>query len=172
MSEQKQMIYIPIGLPGCGKSTYYAKHLENKGVKRVSADDLRFSMLQSAKTGIYFEPSIEPTVWHTFYAHLGQLVREKADIYIDATNLTCERRNALHNTIFTNCGDVRELKIKYLLFTATPAQCWANQANRERKVDLKILEEMYKTARMPQNIPYLERIGKLQIITQENDFDV
>jgi predicted kinase len=138
-----QSIYIPIGLPGCGKTTFYETRLKDKNVIRISADDIRFKLLDSENTQIYFDESIEKDVWAEYYDELNYHLEHDASIYVDCTNLTLAKRMKIYEMITkSHC---ESFQIQYICFVLTAEQCWHNQQDRKRKVQLSILVQMEKS---------------------------
>jgi predicted kinase len=82
-------LYVLVGLPGSGKSTYARGELQ--GVARVSLDDLRMMM-----SGVAYDARYEPLVAEAAAATLEALLRRACewgcDLVFDATNVTREHR--------------------------------------------------------------------------------
>lgn len=75
-------LYVMIGAPGSGKSTFAKQHLSN--IKYVSRDEVRFSLLQDGED--YF--SREKEVYREFIWRIyNTLHDEKEDVIADATHL-------------------------------------------------------------------------------------
>lgn len=171
-----QTIYIPIGLPGCGKTTLYETHLKGKGVIRISADDIRFRKLDSEVSHIYFDESIEKEVWDEYYHSLSVYLEHGASVYCDCTNLTLAKRMKIYESIIKNTVD--PIQIIYLPFEFDIEKCWNNQKNRERKVTIDLLitmqnafERVYSREQTLftyhsriYNIYHLNQIKELQIL--------
>ncbi len=62
----KELI-IPIGIPGCGKTTYYNTEYKSKGYYRVSPDEIRFAILNYPESGIDFDETKEEEVWNAVW---------------------------------------------------------------------------------------------------------
>jgi predicted kinase len=88
-NKEKPILMIPVGLPGSGKTTYYQTvHTYT----RISKDVIRFSMLKSKETKIYFDAEIEPLVTDFHWKQFKAAISKKENIYLDNTNLTIEKR--------------------------------------------------------------------------------
>jgi len=136
MSENKPKCIMLVGCPGSGKSTFAKKEMF-KNFKRISHDDVRFKVLDSEKTGIYYLPEIEPEILNYSIAKLRLSIVKKENIIIDATNLT---------------RDSRDKKLKYLTkdyqvnFFIMPRNLeWSlkNNKKRKRQVDESTIKQMY-----------------------------
>ena len=77
-------IVVAVGLPGSGKSTYFA----NLGVNAISSDAIRLQLADDAT---------DQTIHGKVFATVRYLLRQRLDLnrpvtYIDATNLTAKER--------------------------------------------------------------------------------
>ena len=83
-------IYLLVGIPGCGKSTYARAHLRH--CLRVCLDDLRLML-----TGVAYDPASEPAVAVAGAAIMDGLLANldewQRDLVFDATNVTREWRS-------------------------------------------------------------------------------
>ncbi len=82
-------LYLMVGLPGCGKTTYARQYLGH--ALRVSLDDLRLML-----TGRAFDPRYEAAVAAVGAAALGAALAGarawQTDVLFDATNVSRARR--------------------------------------------------------------------------------
>jgi predicted kinase len=74
------VLYIPVGISGCGKSTFYS-HLKG-GIEKVCQDDIR------RKMGNVSDQSRNFIVWKIATNKLTKFNQNGADVYFDSTNLT------------------------------------------------------------------------------------
>ena len=126
------VLYVMVGLPGSGKSTY-AKTL---GCPIVSSDAVRAEL--------YGDESIQGSAHEVFnivhkrindYLHAG-----KSCVY-DATNLSIKNRNP-----WPNIPECRKVAV----VVDTPyAQCLERNATRKRKVPENVIARMAKKFQMP-----------------------
>jgi predicted kinase len=142
-----QTIYIPIGLPGCGKTTFFESKLKGKDIIRISADDIRFRLLNSEQTHIYFDETREKEVWDEYYRLINISFKNYQSVYCDCTNLTLNKRMKLYECIIQN--ELEYVNVVYLFFSMIASRCWENQVNRERKVEKKILDQMMDVITLP-----------------------
>lgn len=91
-------IYLMIGIPGSGKSTFCKKCLSEATapVEYVSRDEIRFSLLKSNDS--YF--SKEKEVLKIFYSRINKALSEGKDVYIDQTSTTLAGRRKLFTHIY------------------------------------------------------------------------
>lgn len=87
-------LYIMMGVPGSGKTTFAKKLVEDKpNTVRVSRDDIRFSLLK--KGDEYFAK--EKEVFKTFTEIIDKYLMEGKNVIADATHLNRRSRQKLLN---------------------------------------------------------------------------
>ena len=87
-------MYVVIGAPGCGKSTYIQNHLkENELV--ISRDKIRFGMLNDNDE--YF--SKEKEVYNEFIKQIDAAIEAQIDVWVDQTSLNTGARNKLFSRL-------------------------------------------------------------------------
>ena len=87
-------MYMVIGAPGCGKSTYIQNHLKENEIV-ISRDKIRFSMLKD--TDEYF--SKEKEVYNEFIKQIDAAIAADVDFYVDQTSLNVAARNKLFSRL-------------------------------------------------------------------------
>jgi predicted kinase len=116
-----EKIVIAVGLPGCGKSTYFARLRVNP----ISTDAIRLQLVDDAT---------DQTIHKRVFATVRYLLRQRLELrrpvtYIDATNLTVkERRRYVRIARQYDCG------IEALYFDIPLEVCKARNAARGRIV--------------------------------------
>ena len=96
-------MYMVIGAPGCGKSTYIQNHLKENEIV-ISRDKIRFSLLKD--TDEYF--SKEKEVYNEFIKQINAAIADNKDFYVDQTSyfpLKTRRFQHINNRLilqFTN----------------------------------------------------------------------
>jgi predicted kinase len=145
-TKKDRILYIPIGLPGCGKT--YNRKID---ALIICKDDLRFMLLnqqqterdfyvdktnkESNETGIgkiTLEDYIDQAVKFMFM----NLVRTNYNIYLDGTNLSAGSRRwyIQHAKMFG-------YKIHFIVYVCDAKAIIINR-NRERQVPEKVIEYM------------------------------
>lgn len=91
--EQKKRLWIMVGIPASGKSTFIATHdnffNERKAV--ISRDNIRFSMIKEKDS--YF--SREKEVFNEFIRQIKISLEENFDTIVDATHINAGSRSKL-----------------------------------------------------------------------------
>ena len=91
---EKNKLYIMIGIPGSGKSTYAKYAIMNDNTIHISRDGIRFAFLSD--TDNYFAK--EKQVYKEFIRQINENLKEGYNVIADATHLNRKSRNALfHN---------------------------------------------------------------------------
>jgi len=86
-------LYITVGLPGSGKSTYAKEFIKGKDVEYLSSDELR---------AVYGKDETDQTVTPIVFGHIKRKVDEflknGKNVLIDATNVNLRERSDYINT--------------------------------------------------------------------------
>jgi len=155
MNKYIKELIIPIGPAGCGKSSYYKKFYSNYFL--VCPDLIRFRILDSENTKIYFSYEIEPEVWNEAYQIYDEALNKNYNIFFDSTNLTLKYRYPLV---------AKALKKSYfihIIYFKIPIEIILERnLQRERKVREEVIKEQYKNLEPPEEYEY----DKLTIISQ------
>lgn len=137
-------LYILIGVPGCGKSTY-AEELAQKserGIALVSSDQIRKSLY--GNESCQDNPKKVFSIAHQ--AIIDQL-QKGYDVIFDATNIYAKNRKDL---ILKVCFEVTKPVRFVAIYFDTPIEtCIARQDLRERKVPTKVIEKMNRQMEKP-----------------------
>lgn len=78
-------LFIPMGIPGCGKSTWG----DHMGISTVSSDAIRLEM------GNVYDQSQNDEVFARFNKRIGMNLLNGDNVYADATNLSAQARSNL-----------------------------------------------------------------------------
>jgi len=87
-----QKLYIPIGIPASGKTTYWNDHLDKEQVLRISRDDIN-SML----SGPVYTQNINNVIKDSENVILESALDAGFSLYIDRVNLTPKSRKRFIN---------------------------------------------------------------------------
>lgn len=87
-------MYVVIGIPGCGKSTYIQNHIKENEII-VSRDKIRFSVLKDNDD--YF--SKESEVYDKFIEQIDAAIAAQKDVWVDQTSLNRKARNKLFSRL-------------------------------------------------------------------------
>lgn len=92
----KNKLFVLIGAPGSGKSTYAKKYLLNENTIYVSRDEIRFSLINDEDE--YF--SREKEVYREFIWQIYDAIHNKhKDVIADATHLNDKSRAKLFSSL-------------------------------------------------------------------------
>jgi predicted kinase len=125
---RKANLYIPIGIPGCGKSTWAKQFFDSARVHIASTDAIRESL------GDVNDQSKNDQVFARFHEEISDCMVDRLDVVADATNLTRRARERL-----IAIGAYQNTHA--ILFTNT-AQALLRNAKRERVVPAHVMERM------------------------------
>ena len=138
-------IVLAIGLPGCGKSTWFREYK----IVPLATDHLRL-LLADDEDEQRFQAEI--------FAALRYLIRKRLDFkrpvtYVDATNLTRRFRRQ-----FFDIAKTRPCHIEALYFDVAFEICLDRNRKRGRKVPAKVMQAMFAKMTPPTLEEGFERI--------------
>lgn len=143
----RKKLYIMVGAPGCGKTTYVRTHAAPGHSAHISRDAIRFAKLEEGES--YF--GREKEVYKTF---IQQIIMAFDDcpwvdeVWADATHLTENSRKKLLSNLITVDIDVIPVVIMPELDICLGQNML--RTGRERVPDA-IVEKMYNTYEDPAN---------------------
>ena len=151
---KENVLYLMIGIPGSGKSTYAKQFASRNKIQYISRDEIRFSLLQP--TDGYFDKENE----------VMKILREKTNLalkngstLVDSTNLSEKSRARLLNYIKTECAAI----------VATALKRNALRKEREKVPDEELIK-MYSRIEIPCNNG--ENINYLVTIAENNEIKI
>ena len=138
-------LYILIGAPGCGKSTW-AKEKKALGWSVVSRDEIRYAYLKNDET--YF--SHEKEVFDTFVNALAASVLSNKNTVADATNLNESSRTKLLKALAARLSP-STYNIIFIYFDTSYTTCFRRNASRQGRAHVpeKELSSMFAAQSFP-----------------------
>ncbi len=137
MSSPKQRVYVLMGLPASGKSTWLAE----RGATALSSDAMRLLLRDDES---------DQTIHGTVFALLRRLLRLRLELgaaksYIDATNLTKKERRQ-----WIKIADWYGADCVAVYFDVPLAVCLERNAGRQRVVPVEAMERLAKRLTPPE----------------------
>lgn len=157
----KKKLYIMVGIPASGKSTYLDRYRDKSIV--ISRDEIRYSFLEEGDK--YFDK--EKETYKEYIRQIQEALDDKncnKDIYADATQIDSYSRGKLLRNLYLKNTDVYCIYIKVSLDKA-------KERNKKReglaRTPEKTIEDLYSIL----EVPSLEEFNYKTIITISNEFD-
>ena len=135
-TQRKGQIILAVGLPGSGKSTYFAR----RGIHPLSSDMLRLWLLDD-ETNQLHQPLIFATLRYLLRLRLSLGIPRN---YVDATNLTCQERR-LYFRMASRYG----YEMEAIYFDVPLEVCRERNRMRHRIVPEDLMERMAKRLSAP-----------------------
>ena len=140
----KNKLYIMVGCPGSGKSTYAKKHFPH--ALYVSRDEIRFDLV--AENEEYF--SKEDEVFIEFINTINIGLAMGNDVVADATHLNSRSRNKLLKNLDPYL--IRNIEIIAVIMTTPLNECIKRNENRKGTrsyVPPEVIKKMYHSFKAP-----------------------
>lgn len=150
MASGEQRVIVAIGLPGAGKSTWFAE----RGIRPLSSDAMRI---------LLSDDEDNQTIHAQVFEALRYLLVKRLQIgveatYIDATNLT-----RMHRRPFLQVA-ARQGALAEALWFATPLSvCLERNAQRERQVPEDVMRAMDEGFEEPSEAEGFARIERISV---------
>lgn len=148
-------LILLVGPPGCGKSTYAKKYIEEySGTIHLSSDEIRAE--------IYGDASIQTDPWRVFAIMQSRAVaalKDGKNVVYDATNMTRKDRAG----IIAVCP--KFTKIECHIVWAPIETCIERDTARQRTVGKDVIDRMLKRFQAPY---YDEGIDEIEVIMPDN----
>jgi predicted kinase len=142
-------LWVLVGPPGCGKSTYAEKLVkEHENTVIVSTDDIRKEIFNSEEIQKKGKKG-GSTIWGEAYQRMENLLSfEKKNVIFNATCINYQMRQNLISK-----AQKRKIPIHIIYFLTDLETCLKNNKSRKRQVPEDILISIYKNIQIPS---YLE----------------
>lgn len=151
-----KLFTMTIGIPSSGKTTIREKMLKtNPNLCVVSADDIRFKMLDFEHTGRDFDPTIEPLVQERVRERFEECLSEGRDIFFDATNVTRQRREP-----FVKKAKEHGYQTNAIVLHIDPEVAYLRQKRRGRVVPKSVIYQMHYSMEPPKKGEF-DRVKKI-----------
>lgn len=142
---KNKTLYLMVGLPGSGKSTYAINFMDNrKGWAYISRDEIRFSLLSPNED--YFAK--EDLVFKIFINKINDAIDDDNifNIIVDATHLNTASRMKVLNRINTN-----NCSIVPIIMTTSLEDCIErnNLRSGRARVPESVVRNMFKSMTHP-----------------------
>jgi predicted kinase len=150
MASGEQRVILAIGLPGAGKSTWFAE----RGIRPLSSDAMRILLSDDEDN-----QTIHMQVFEALrYLLVKRLQIGVAETYVDATNLT-----RIHRRPFLDLAAKYGATAEALWF-ATPLEvCLERNAKRERRVPEDVMRAMHQDFQEPAEDEGFARIRRISV---------
>ena len=134
----KPIFYMMVGIQGSGK-TYTAKKNANKNAIHLSSDELRKELY-----GDESDQEHNKEIFKVMNQRTKEYLKNGFSIIYDATNINSKRRRTFLNEL--NGIDCKKV---CLYIPSTPLGSFIRQLERERVVDIEIIDKTYKNLQIP-----------------------
>lgn len=155
------ILYLPVGVPYCGKSTYYKKRLEKKGVEYLNSDLIRKELFGAEE--IQSNPK---AVFSLMQDRAEELLSNGKDVYYDATNLSLKNRTSLINRMRNK---FKNLEIVAISFFVPLEVIKERQKKRERFVAYSTILKMLHSYTP---VSFYEKVDKILIERVKSNRDI
>lgn len=151
-----------VGIPGCGKTTFWKRKVLKPHFFRLSLDDYR-----KAVCGQDYLGSFEPVVKMWADTTRSYLFHQGVNILVDATSLTREIRKP-----WLDAANSHGYEVKCVWFKTPLRSCLRNNAKRDRYVPVDVIRDMHTRLEKPLIREGFKSIMQVTYNTVINDFDV
>lgn len=160
------ILYVMIGCPGSGKTTFINNLSIFKNAVHVSRDEIRFSLL--GDNDEYF--SKENEVFEKFIDKIRTNLNEGNNVIADATHLNPRSRAKLFKSLSFNFNNIKVIGI---FMHTSLEECLKNNENRKGRsyVPREQIERMFFSIKTPSFYEYDFIFSELWKVTYDNIVD-
>ena len=127
-----------VGPPGCGKSTYAKKFIEQEKENGTEWIIISPDAIRKEITGDESDQTQNNRVFYQVYSDLSEYLNRGFNIIYDATNCRSIHRHKILDVVKDYAN-----KIICITFTTSMSTCIKNNQNRSRVVPEDVIERMY-----------------------------
>lgn len=139
---KSKTLWLTVGIPGSGKSTFIANEANEPGVRIISRDEIRFKLL--GDDDAYFKN--EDIVWNMYVDAIKDSLQENKHTIIDATHLNERSRNKILDRLNLDDVDVNVIYFKVPLEVCIDRN---SQRTGRAHVPTDVITKMYASYRYP-----------------------
>lgn len=125
----KPTLYMLVGIPGCGKSTWASTFSKQNNIPIVSRDQIRFNLVKEDDD--YF--AYEKLVFSNYAMAISKLLQTGHDVIADATHINNKSRTKLLKRLDRYYKDYN---IIFVTFTTSLKQCLLNNQTRNGRAQV------------------------------------
>lgn len=129
-------LFIPVGVPGCGKSTFAQRVLMHNNLHIIATDDIREELVKEGLLESVNDMSRNTEVFEKYHERIADRLLDHFDVVADATNLRDFAREKLRS-IAERVGAETHL----IVFTNPSVAVWRN-LKRDRVVPPEAMVKM------------------------------
>ena len=160
-----KQLFLMMGAPGSGKSTWLNKNAIRIGDIIVSRDAIRFTLLEDGED--YF--AHENEVYNDFVDIICNALEDDniSRVFADASHLNQKSRNKILNSIRSKIN-LTDIDINVIWLKTTLQTCIDRNSLRDGRANVPVgtIESMWKSQSAPKAI---EGIKKVYIVNEENN---
>lgn len=163
----KKTLYIMVGVPGSGKSTWVKEHIKKNEV-HISRDIIRFSMLEENVPYFHNEKAVE----REYYKQIREALENdkiKA-VYADATQSNENSRRKFLENVFPS-GNSKKVNICPVTVFTSLQTCLNQNAQRSGReyVPETAITRMYNNFTFPMNDSFNKKYNEYINVNKESE---
>lgn len=159
--QTKPKLFIPVGVPGCGKTTFYKENFNNTNMRYVSRDEIRMSLIHDNDE--YFK--YEKEVFRRYVFEIANYLKNGKNVYADATQLNHPSRAKLVNALTRMGLTWDKYDIVFIYFYTALETCLERNQYRSGRACIPedAVRDMYKNMTEPSSDEFLNVVDKWRV---------